>query len=264
MADAGNGPTGVRTNRPAMDAGTLALTATPPANANTDESCRAFDVAMDVLQAEVANAGMTGTIDGAARARYDTLIRQFRSETEALVRSGRLTWREGAERAHGLRNQVMEIIRSRSTPVGRAFAEALKREGKTLNELVARKTLQLFGEGAEFNALTAAQQNRVYAAIIESAGRSNPAVTATMRNISRAGRGLLLLSIGIAVYNVATADDKVEAAKHEGAVAGAGVLGGIGGGALAGLACGPGAPVCVTVGAFVGGALAAFGVDFLW
>jgi hypothetical protein len=30
------------------------------------------------------------------------------------------------------------------------------------------------------------------------------------------------------------------------------------------LACGPGAPVCVTVGAFVGGALAAFGVSLLW
>jgi len=30
--------------------------------------------------------------------------------------------------------------------------------------------------------------------------------------------------------------------------------------------CGPGAPVCVTIGAVVGGALAAFGVDYfhLW
>lgn len=38
----------------------------------------------------------------------------------------------------------------------------------------------------------------------------------------------------------------------------------IGAGALAGLACGPGAPVCVTIGAFVGGALAAFGAGFIW
>jgi hypothetical protein len=34
------------------------------------------------------------------------------------------------------------------------------------------------------------------------------------------------------------------------------------GGAAAGLACGPGAPVCVAVGVFVGGALAALGADF--
>lgn len=46
-------------------------------------------------------------------------------------------------------------------------------------------------------------------------------------------------------------------------ITGAGI-GGIAGGALAGLACGPGAPVCVTVGAFVGGALAAFGVSITW
>jgi hypothetical protein len=37
-----------------------------------------------------------------------------------------------------------------------------------------------------------------------------------------------------------------------------------GGDHLAGLACGPGAPVCVTIGAFVGGAAAAFGVDLFW
>ena len=48
-----------------------------------------------------------------------------------------------------------------------------------------------------------------------------------------------------------------------------GVLGfvlclGLAGGALAGLACGPGAPVCVTLGAFVAGTLAALGVSTFW
>lgn len=60
------------------------------------------------------------------------------------------------------------------------------------------------------------------------------------------------------------ADDKAKAAGRELVVTGAAVGGGIAAGALAGLACGPGAPVCVTLGAFVGGALAAFGVDFFW
>ena len=44
-------------------------------------------------------------------------------------------------------------------------------------------------------------------------------------------------------------------AEDKSAVLGAGV---------AGLACGPGAPVCVTLGAFVGGALAAIGIDSFW
>lgn len=264
MADAGNGPVGLKSNRPAIDAGTLAVTATPSPSANSDEGRDAFDVAIDMLRAEVANAGAIGAVDGAARAKYDTLARQYRSETQALVRAGKLTWREAAEQAHGLRNEVMAAIRRRSTPVGRAFAEWLKREGRTLNELIGRKTLQLFGEHADFNALSALQKDRVYAAIVESAGKSDPAVTATMRRVSRAGRGLLLLSVGISVYTIATADNKTEAAKREGAVTGAGIVGGIAGGAVAGLACGPGAPVCVTIGAFVGGALAALGVDLLW
>jgi hypothetical protein len=85
-----------------------------------------------------------------------------------------------------------------------------------------------------------------------------------MGKLSRAGRGLIVLSLALSVYTIMTADDKLDATKHEAAVTGAGISGGILGGALAGLACGPGAPVCVTVGAFAGGALAAFGVDFFW
>ena len=85
-----------------------------------------------------------------------------------------------------------------------------------------------------------------------------------MARLSRAGRGLLVLSVAISVYSIATSDDPVRATGRELAVTGAGIGGGIAGGALAGLACGPGAPVCVTIGAFVGGALAAFGVDLFW
>jgi hypothetical protein len=144
------------------------------------------------------------------------------------------------------------------------LAEQLKREGRTLNELIARKAQQLHGPYAEFSRLTPSQQNAVYAEIVRSAGRSNPRITAVMRTASRAGRVLIVLSIGISVYTVATSDEKVGAAAREIAVTGAGIGGGIAGGALAGLACGPGAPVCVAVGAFVGGALAAFGVDFFW
>jgi hypothetical protein len=85
-----------------------------------------------------------------------------------------------------------------------------------------------------------------------------------MRRLSRAGRGLLVVSVGLSAYEIATADDKLKVAGRELTVTGAGIGGGIAGGALAGLACGPGAPVCVTVGAFVGGAVAAFGVDLFW
>ncbi len=103
------------------------------------------------------------------------------------------------------------------------MAQQLKAEGKTLNELIARKVQQLHGPGAQFDRLTAAQQNGVYAEIVKSAGKSNPRVTQTMRGLSRAGRGLsragrglIVLSLALSVYNVATAQDKVAAAGRGG------------------------------------------------
>lgn len=223
-----------------------------------------FESSIQALEAEVANIGAHLAVDSAARQAYARQIKLMADDLRRQASSGRITWSQAASQAQETRNAIMEIIRGRSTPIGRAMAEQLKREGKTLNELVARKASHLYGPNANFNHLSATQQNSVYAEIVKSAGRSNPRVTATMRRFSHAGRGLIVLSIALSVYTVMTADDKAKAAGRELAVSGAGIGGGIAGGALAGLICGPGAPVCVTVGAFVGGALAAFGVNFLW
>lgn len=223
-----------------------------------------FESAIRGLQGEIANLGAHGAIDGATRALYDRQVRAMAEELRRKATMGEITWRQAANEASDVRNMVMNTLRGRSTPLGRALAESLKSQGRTLNEMIARKTMQLFGEGADFNRLTRAQQDRVFAAIVDSAGKSNPVITARMRTVSRAGRGLLVLSLAISVYVVATAEDKGEALVHEGAVVGAGIGGGMLGGATAGLACGPGAPVCVAVGAFVGGALAALGVDYFF
>ncbi len=224
----------------------------------------AFESAIQALEAELANAGVHVTIDAGAREAYVRQVRAMAAELRAQVARGELTWAQAASQAQETRNAIMNAIRGRSTPVGRAIAQRLKSEGKTLNELIARKTIQLFGPNAQFTQLPSSAQNRVYAEIVKSAAKANPEVTTTMRRLSRAGRGLLVVSIAISAYSVATAEDKAQVAVRELAVTGAGIAGGVAGGALAGLACGPGAPVCVTVGAFVGGALAAFGVDLFF
>lgn len=224
----------------------------------------AFDATIRAMEAEIANIGAHLTIDASARQAYIRLIKAMAEDLRAQVKGGGITWEQAASQAQQTRNIIMEIMRGRSTPVGQAVAERLKSEGKTLNELVARKTQQLFGPQTNFDKLILSQKNAIYAEIVKSAGKSNLKVTATMRLLSRAGRGLLVFSLALSVYTIVTAEDKLESAKREFAVTGTGIGGGIAGGALAGLACGPGAPVCVTVGAFVGGALAAFGVDFLW
>jgi len=221
-----------------------------------------FDHAAAALQGDVANAAFVMTNDPLLRLQYQRMTAAITRDLQQMVASNQLTWAQAARQAQTLRNEALDVIRLRSTPVGRAMAEQIKAKGKTLNELIARYTLDRHGPTARFDALSAAQKNQVYSDIVKAAGRSDPKFNAKALRWSRYGRGLIVLSLAVSVYNVATSDTPLETAGHEGAIIGAGIAGGVAGGALAGLACGPGAPVCVTVGAFVGGALAAFGVDW--
>lgn len=231
----------------------------------SDDNARSeFKMAIRALETQIASAGTHMTIDAQARAVY---AREVRNMAEALRRdaeSGRISWADAAEKAQQTRNFVMEAIRGRSTPIGRALATRLKAEGATLNEVLARQTVKLYGNGAVFAALNKSQQASVYSKVIASAGRSNPAVTAIMRKIGYAGRGLVMVSLAISIYSITTSANQTRAIEREVVVTGTGIGASIAGGALAGLACGPGAPVCVTLGAFVGGALGAFGAGLFW
>jgi len=185
---------------------------------------------------------------------------QLRHEAAA----GKITWANAAQQAQETRNLVMIATRTRSTPIGRSFAQRIKPCGVLLNQLVALHTQRIHGEGALFSSLSSAQKNKIYSKIVVSAGKSNPSVTNAMSRLSYAGKGVLFLSLSLSVYNIATSDDKSAAAVKEFATTGASIGGGIAGGALAGLACGPASPLCVSLGAFVGGAMSAFGAGFIW
>lgn len=230
--------------------------------ASNDEAL--FDSAIESLEAQIANVGTHLTIDSHARAAYAREIKRMSDRLRAEALAGRLSWADAAREAQVARNAIMEVIRSRGTPVGRAIAEYMKKDGIPLNHLVASKTAKAHGSSAVFSRLTGTQQNAIYVSIVTSAGTSNARVTHAMATLSHVSRGVVFIAVALSVYEIATARNKVAAAKKELAVNGAGIAGGIAGGMLAGLACGPAAPVCVTVGAFVGGALAAFGTSYAW
>ncbi|MYN30043.1 hypothetical protein [Duganella levis] len=223
-----------------------------------------FENAVKSLEATAASAGMHLEIDSTARRIYAREIKAMSDNLRSDVARGKLTWVQAAQQAQTTRNIIMQLSRSNTTPVGRAYAQRTKLEGRGLNALVAEKTVKLFGKSALFDRLTSSQQNRVFAEIVASAGRSQPVVTRNVARLSYLGRSVILLSVALSIYNVLTARDKSTAIKREVATTAAGIGGSIAAGALAGLACGPGAPVCVTIGAFVGGALAAFGAGFIW
>jgi len=234
-----------------------------------DNDRKLFDNAISTLKAEILNVGTHLAWDATARNLYVNEIRKTAEELIRQVESGgkiageKATWAKAAAEAHKLRNDTVDIMRDKSSPVGRAYAQRLKPEGKKLTILIAEKVAEKY-PGARFEHLSTAQRNNVYAAVVKSSGKSRQKVTNAMRRWSGIGRGLIILSVAISVYNVTVAEDKTQAIAREASIAGAGIAGGIGGGALAGLACGPGAPICVTVGMFVGGALAAFGISLFW
>lgn len=237
---------------------------TPPVVCRKDDRA-VFDAAIDALQGDVAAAAAIITNDTHVRGLYQIKVTEAARALERDALSGKITWDAAARQASALRNDIMELMRGRTSPIGKAVAEFLKKEGLTRETLIPKYTQRLFDKGLvsskTFSELSAVDQDKVYAEIVKAAGRSNPKVNAALLKWRYVGRGLIVISIGVSVYNIATAEDPGAQAVEEVAVTGAGIAGGVAGGAAAGLVCGPGAPVCVTVGGLVGGALAAFGVS---
>lgn len=197
--------------------------------------------------------------DGKVRMSYVNQTKKVAIEYRARVTSGAISAEDAAKQVQVIRNQILEAQRLRTSDLGKAKAVSLKKTGLTLTDLTEKYSQNKYGKS--FLKLSNLQKNQVYLEIIESSGRPRPAVNSAAQKYTKLGRGLLLVTLGVAVYNIAVADDKAKATAREGVVIGGGFAGGAAGGALAGLACGPGAPVCVTVGVFVGGALGALGAD---
>jgi hypothetical protein len=175
------------------------------------------------------------------------------------VKSGKISSFEGAKIASQMRNVLMDAMRGQSSEIARAYAVSVKTQGKSLPELELKYAKRLFGKS--FEALSKSQKGNVWKEIVFSSGRPRMEANQLAKTMGRAGRGFVAITIAISVYNIATADDKLIASAKEGAIIGGGLLGSVGGGAVAGLACGPGAPVCVTIGVFIGGVMFAVGTE---
>ena len=226
----------------------------------------ALRAALQAFESTAANFGLRFIPDARVRANYVSQAQAASREIEAQVASGAKTAEEGARQAVEMRNALLDAGRLNSSDIGRALAEAEKASGLSIEQLQAKYAARLFQKN--FAELAAAEQDAVFLEIVRSAGRPNPRFTAAASRLGKVGKGLVIVSIGFAVYNIATSDRPGREAVKQGTGIGAGFLGSVAGGAGAGLICGPGAPICVGVGALVGGIACAVGVDltfdWLW
>ncbi len=219
-----------------------------------------LEKSLSMLESDALNFAVRFINDSKVRKQYMSNIKNLSAEYRQRVKMGALTPKAAAEEVNLLRNDILRADRLKLSEVGVSYSEKLKLTGYTLSnrmEYYANKLFKL-----PFNELTVSQQNQVYLEIVQGGGRSFKTTNILARRLSRLGRGLLVITVGIVIYNITTADDKLKATAEEGAVLSGGILGGASGGAIAGLACGPGAPVCVSLGVFIGGALGALGAGF--
>jgi hypothetical protein len=213
-------------------------------------------IAVDGLQGAATSFGTMFIQDAAARGQYIELTRKFAEEIWANYQSGKLSAQQAADAANGMRNEIMEMIRARSSPVGRARAEQLKAKGLRVDELVEKYAQKKFGKA--FAELAETQKTEVFEEIVKAAGRANPKVSAGAARMGALGRVLWVVSIGVSVYQISIADDKMRETLHQVTILGGGALGGWATGALVGIWFGPEGAL---IGGLIGGVLSAILAD---
>jgi len=199
--------------------------------------------------------------DARVRVDYQNLIKSMSKEIMSNFEKGLITEKEAARLASDARNTILEAQRLKTSDFGNALAEWQKKSGKTLLELQDLKAQNLFGK--TFGELDEAQQKQLWLSIVKSAGKDNAFWSKFAKWGGRAGKAFVVVTVAIAVWNIAQAENKVDATLKEGSAIG-GAFAGAAIGGWAGALCGPGAVICVPLGIFIGGIIGAFAGESLY
>ncbi|WP_100112941.1 hypothetical protein [Snodgrassella alvi] len=233
-----------------------------PIKDNDQEYEKEFESTIRSIQYVADGIMLQGIHDNKVRTEYRNEIKKMSDGFRNEVFAGKMTWQEAAKQASNARNELLKLSRDKTWPIGLSIAKKLKSNGLEFSDLQNKYANKLYKSNS--NSLRSqVKMDAVHAKIVIKAGVSNSAVDSRLLVFSKCARGFIAISLAISAYNIWTAENKVNATLKEGSMMAAGFAGSMAGGA-AGLTCGPGAVVCVPVGAFIGGFMAAFGVDYFW
>ncbi len=222
--------------------------------------------------------------DGALRQAYIKQIKQMSDQYLIDVKNGKIALKKAAEEANQLRNSILEATRKKNSPIALAASQKEKMAAKTLEQFLEyyalklkdpKKFEQLKSQSRQildnfvkskvgtkdsyFEALSKADQNKVYYSVIKGSGSSNGWFDKASKVMRPMGRVIVFISIAYAGYEIYNAENREKEIYKQGATIGAGIAGGAAGGAIAGGICGPGSPICSTVGVIVGGIAGGYG-----
>lgn len=193
--------------------------------------------------------------DSPIRAAYVQEAREYATNVVRAFERGEISAGEAALLASSMRNAAMNQARTGLSPAGAALSKFMKEEGLALPALFEKYALRTYGKA--FKELSSAERSALCVQVAKRAGITNPKVNAASKLAPTLGKVMMAVTIAVAVYQVATAEDKVA----EGVKQSAGFLGFLAGAkvgtAIGGAACGPGAPICAVVGGIAGGIVGA-------
>ena len=126
--------------------------------------------------------------DDKTRQAYIELTREQSKAIRAAVASGELTPEAGGKAAYQMRDELLEMMRLRSSPVGREAAKQMKAKSPAFEALLDKYAQKLAGK--PFEMLGEADKARVFDEVIASSGRANPKVSARMARLGELARGL--------------------------------------------------------------------------
>lgn len=217
---------------------------TPKHQTTTDEAIRQFET-------QAINFGYRFIKDSRVRRAYMEKTRMYAQSLRESLAAKEISPREAAQMAQEMRNEIMEWARAKTSDYGLARAKTMKASGRSFESLLDQYSNSKFKK--PFAELDVSQRDAIFLEIVNSSGRARPAVSARVARLGHAGRALWILSLGVAAYNIASAEDKARATGREAASVGGGFAGGAAGGALAGVWAGPlGVAVGIAIGGMIG------------
>lgn len=210
------------------------------------------DIHVDILNSEIEKLkgaalqfSRIAIHDAKAREKYVNGIAKMSAKILREVNARNITVQEGAALAQELRNIILEESRAVTTNAGRAIAKSMKGKGRELQYLLDKYASAVFKK--TFTQLTQEEKSVIYYEVIKSSGRSKDVVTTVMPKLAKAARVCIFITVGLALYEIAQAENPQKEAIRQTVEIGGGVAGAAVGtyaGILASGFCGPGAPLC--------------------
>lgn len=193
-----------------------------PVNPNATSAERNFYREIDLFKTEATNFGARMVHTADVRADYLKTIKLASDEFVEMAKSGKISYEEGAIRASKLRNVIYETSRLKDSELFRAYAQAVKPKPQPLEWFLDKYADKLYKK--TFSSLTSqTERNAVFFETVIAAGRDNAPISKTAPLLGKAGKICLVTTIAISVYNVAAAEDKLDAVGREGSSIGGGI-----------------------------------------